>query len=186
MAPERRHTYAMDLKPYVDGLHRELLASAGSSDGEAMALAERLASSVASATRLTMLDVLSAAADEITRDLVPGSVEVRLRGRNPHFVVTPPGLDELPAEDFEAATAAPVPEGAPPLPSGNEGAVGRINFRPPEQLKARIEAAAAQEAMSVNAWLVRVATAALDPGTSQPRPGNRGSGPTRRYVGWVG
>ncbi|MFF0226409.1 toxin-antitoxin system HicB family antitoxin [Streptomyces sp. NPDC004629] len=175
----------MDLTPYVDGLHRELLASAGSSDDEAMALAERLASSVASATRLTMLDVLSAAADEITRDLVPGSVEVRLRGRNPHFVVTPPGLDESPEEDFEAP-AAPAPKDTPPPPSGGEGAVGRINFRPPEQLKARIEAAAAEEGLSVNAWLVRVATAALDPGTSQPRSGRRGPAQARRFVGWVG
>ncbi|MFJ1561527.1 toxin-antitoxin system HicB family antitoxin [Streptomyces mirabilis] len=175
----------MDLTPYVDGLHRELLASAGSSDSEAAALAERLASSVASATRLTMLDVLSAAADEITRDLVPGSVEVRLRGRNPHFVVTPPGLDEPPEEDFEVPTSSPAPEEAP-LPTGSEGTVGRINFRPPEQLKSRIEAAAAQEGLSVNAWLVRVATAALDPGTSPPRSGRRDSGPTRRFVGWVG
>ncbi|MFV2083259.1 hypothetical protein [Micromonospora sp. LOL_021] len=37
---------------------------------------------------MTLLDALSAAADEITRDLAPGSVELRLRGRDPHFVVT--------------------------------------------------------------------------------------------------
>ena len=125
----------MDLTPYVDGLHRELLASAGAGDGEAMALAERLAASVASATRLTMLDVLSAAADEITRDLVPGSVEIRLRGRNPHFVVTSPSFHEALDDDLEPPEDAPAPEEALPAPSGTEGAVGRINFRPPEQLK---------------------------------------------------
>ncbi|KUM78482.1 toxin-antitoxin system HicB family antitoxin [Streptomyces sp. ISL-22] len=176
----------MDLTPYVDGLHRELLASAGAGDGEAMALAERLAASVASATRLTMLDVLSAAADEITRDLVPGSVEVRLRGRNPHFVVTSPSFHEALDDDVEHPQDEPAPEQVPAPPSGAEGAVGRINFRPPEQLKARIEAAAAKEGLSVNAWLVRVTTAALDAGATQPRPGRRGPGPTRHYVGWVG
>ncbi|MDH6486627.1 toxin-antitoxin system HicB family antitoxin [Streptomyces sp. SAI-127] len=176
----------MDLTPYVDGLHRELLASAGAGDGEAMALAERLAASVASATRLTMLDVLSAAADEITRDLVPGSVEIRLRGRNPHFVVTSPSFHEAPDDDLEPPEDAPTPEEALPAPSGTEGAVGRINFRPPEQLKARIEAAAAKEGLSVNAWLVRVATAALDAGATQPRSGRRSPGPTRHFVGWVG
>lgn len=64
--------------------------------------------------------------------------------------------------------------------------MGRINFRPPEQLKARIEAAAAQEGTSVNAWLVRVAGAAVETGAKQPRPGRRGHGPTRSYVGWAG
>ena len=37
-----------------------------------------------------LLDALSSAADEITRELAPGSVEVRLRGREPQFAVTPP------------------------------------------------------------------------------------------------
>src|ERR1700678_2085670 len=35
-----------------------------------------------------MLDVLTAAMDEITWELAPGSVEVRLRGREPVFVVS--------------------------------------------------------------------------------------------------
>ncbi|MFK0149886.1 toxin-antitoxin system HicB family antitoxin [Streptomyces griseus] len=175
----------MDLAPYVDSLHRELLAAAGTRDDEAAALAERLASSVASATRLTMLDVLSAAADEITRDLVPGSVEVRLHGRNPHFVVAPTVVPESSDDDFAAPHAEPAPEQTPP-PGATEGPVGRINFRPPEQLKSRIEAAAAREGLSVNAWLVRVAGAAVETGADQPQPGRRGQGPTRSYVGWVG
>ncbi|MYR83664.1 toxin-antitoxin system HicB family antitoxin [Streptomyces sp. SID685] len=176
----------MDLTPYVEGLHRELLASAGADDSEAMALAERLASSVVSATRLTMLDVLSAAADEITRDLVPGSVEVRLRGRNPYFVVAPPGIQE-PVDDDPVPPPAPAPAAETPLPPSTEGAVGRINFRPPEHLKARIEAAAAKDGQSLNAWLVRVTTAALDAESAQPSPsGRRGPGPSRRYIGWVG
>ena len=36
-----------------------------------------------------------------------------------------------------------------------EGAMSRINLRMPERLKARVEAAAAGEGLSVNAWLVR-------------------------------
>ena len=35
-----------------------------------------------------MQDALGAAADEITRELAPGSVELRIRDRNPEFVVT--------------------------------------------------------------------------------------------------
>lgn len=40
-----------------------------------------------------MLNVLSAAMDEITRELAPGSVDVRLRGLDPDFVVTLPPTD---------------------------------------------------------------------------------------------
>ena len=41
--------------------------------------------------------------------------------------------------------------------------MSRINVRMPEQLKARVEAAAAAEGLSVNAWLVRAAAAAVGP-----------------------
>ncbi|WP_432167068.1 hypothetical protein [Streptomyces sp. bgisy031] len=40
--------------------------------------------------------MLSAAMDEITRELAPGSVDVRLRGLDPDFVVTPPPRDAPP------------------------------------------------------------------------------------------
>lgn len=60
---------------------------------EARALAERLTAPLESAARLTMLNVLSAATDEITRELAPGSVDVRLRGLDPDFLVTLPPAD---------------------------------------------------------------------------------------------
>ena len=40
--------------------------------------------------------------------------------------------------------------------------MSRINLRMPEQLRTRIEAAAATAGLSVNAWLVRAAAAAAD------------------------
>lgn len=159
----------MDLTPYTESLRQELLAAA--EPGEATALAERLAAAVASATRLTMFDVLSAAADEITREMTPGSVEVRLRGRDPFFVVTPA------VGETEEQEPAP----SPAAPTGNDGAVSRINFRPPEQLKQRIEAAANHEGLSTNAWLVRVVSAALV-GDQRPRRGRKDG----HFTGWVG
>ncbi|KZM73409.1 toxin-antitoxin system HicB family antitoxin [Nocardia terpenica] len=165
----------MDLTPYVDGLREELLAAA--EPGEASELARRLVASVASATRLTMLDVLSAAADEITRELVPGSVEVRLRDRNPHFVVTPGAIGEA-----EAGAAPEAPDVPAPVPGGKDGAVSRINFRPPEQLKQRIEAAAGEAGLSVNAWLIQAVGAAL----AGDRRTGRNGGRTGRFTGWVG
>ena len=79
----------MDLTPYVENLRRELAVAAEAGGEEARALAERLTAPLESGIRLTLLDALSAAADEITRELAPASVELRLRGGEPEFVASP-------------------------------------------------------------------------------------------------
>ena len=79
----------MDLTQYVSDLRHQLTVAAEAGGDDARALAERLTAPLESAARLALLDALSAAAAEITRDLAPGSVDVRLRGREPTFVVTP-------------------------------------------------------------------------------------------------
>ncbi|HVT69235.1 MAG TPA: hypothetical protein VHF26_15905 [Trebonia sp.] len=53
----------------------------------------------------------------------------------------------------------------------------------PDHLKARVEEAAGQQGISVNAWLVRAVTAALEPGTGSRPAGQPRSG--RSYTGWV-
>ena len=171
----------MDLRSYVDFLGRELATAAEGGGEEARALAERLAGAVESAVRLTLLEALSAAADEITRDLAPGSVEVRLRGRDPSFVV------RLPPAEPAYATVAPDHELVPDAGSAgaDDAATARINFRLPEHLKASIEEAAAKEGRSVNAWLGRVVSAALrQPGKEQGSE-QRGGWGRQHYTGWV-
>jgi hypothetical protein len=170
----------MDITPYVDSLRRELAAAADLGGADARALAERLAGPLESAVRLALLDALAAAADEITRDLAPGSVELRLRGREPGFVVTPPPT-ELPPEDDMDASAPTV---APP-PDVDDGATSRINFRLPDQLKSRIEEAASRDGLSVNAWLVRAAAAAVQTTGAARQPGRRTPVGGQRYTGWV-
>lgn len=164
----------MDLESYVDHLRRELAVAAAAGGEDARALAERLTGPLESAARLALLEALSAAADEITRELAPGSVEVRLRGRDPDFVVTPPPADR-PSEDGGAGSAPPPP--APP--EAEEGGTSRITLRIPEHLKPRIDDAAARAGLSVNAWLVRAVSAALEP------VGRRSASGSHRYTGWV-
>ncbi|SEL48742.1 toxin-antitoxin system HicB family antitoxin [Nonomuraea pusilla] len=175
----------MDLAPYVAQLRRELAIAAGAGGEEARALAERLASTLESAARLALLEALSAAADEITQDLTPGSVEVRLRGRDPDFVVTPPPTAPPPEVESETGRAGS-PPAPPPPPDTDDGGTSRISLRVPEQLKPRIEEAAARDGLSVNAWLVRAISAALDPGEPGGRSGRRPAQHTgNRYSGWV-
>jgi hypothetical protein len=199
----------MDLTPYVDSLRRELAEAAELGGAEARALAERLSGPLESAARLALLDALSAATDEITRDLAPGSVELRLRGREPSFVVTPPPAfadTDVPA--MTATTGTPAGSVGPVGPVGPVGSAGpaavpidddsttaRINFRLSEQLKARIEEAAGRDGMSVNAWLVRAATAAVmgmgagtggvPPYEAERRAANGPPSSGQRFTGWV-
>lgn len=176
----------MDLTSYVNNLEREFAGLAEAGGEEASALVERLTGSLESAIRMTLLDALSAAADEITRDLAPGSVELRLRGRDPNFVVTTP-----PAEPYEFATedTEATVDGAPDrdLLIAEDGPAARINVRLPEQLKTAIEEAAAKEGRSVNAWLARAAASALQQPDRDPRPDMRSSGrrTKQRISGWV-
>src|SRR5512132_2738353 len=169
----------MNLELYVENLHRQLVVAAEAGGEEARALAERLAAPLEAAIRLTLQDALAAAAEEITTELAPGSVELRLRGRDPEFVVTPPPADPS-AEDL----ADGADDRTPAVPEG-EGTVSRINLRLPDHLKARIEQAAGSEGLSVNAWLVRAAAAALERDGPPRRPERRASQGAQRYTGWA-
>jgi hypothetical protein len=171
----------MDLTPYVDKLREELAVAAEAGGPEARDLAERLTAPLESALRLTLLEALSAAADEITSDLAPGSVDVRLRGRDPQFVVVAvPG--GTPPPGATAAVSAPAVDEAA-LTAG--AASARINLRLPDDLKARVEAAAGRAQVSVNTWLVRAAAAALDSDHHQRTAGTPAADGSQRFTGWV-
>jgi len=200
----------MNLSGYVETLRQQLAVAAAAGGDDARALAERLTAPLDSATRLVLLDALSAAAGEITRDMAPGSVDLRLRDREPSFVVTlpPPPEPETTAPEPEpdpqetAAAQAPTPAQAP---DDGDAAMVRINLRLPEHLKSRVEDAAGQAGLSVNSWLVRAATTALDlhqggtPQSPRSSPSPRGPGGRprpasddwraprsgQRYTGWV-
>jgi hypothetical protein len=175
----------MDLTPYVELLRRELAVAAEAGGEEARALAERLTTPLESAIRLTLLEALSAATAEITHDLAPGSVHVRLTGRDPDFVVMLPPADPSTreAETTRAPAGATYEDTAL---AGDKGGTSRINLRLPDDVKVRVEETAGRERISVNAWLVRAAVAALQqqPGSSAD-PGHRGSSRGQRFTGWA-
>ncbi|MBD0671244.1 toxin-antitoxin system HicB family antitoxin [Streptomyces sp. CBMA156] len=192
----------MDLTPYVENLRNELAVAAATGGDEARALAERLTLPLESAVRLTLLNALSAAMGEVTRDLAPGSVDVRLRGLDPEFVVTaPPGSGAFHG-DLPPVTPSVAPSMAPgvaPLaaampsapPEPDETGTARINLRLPAHLKARAEEAAGEAGLSLNAWLVRALAGALEGGEPARRPvADPGSHVPRSvggqgFTGWV-
>jgi hypothetical protein len=167
----------MNLALYVESLREQLIAAADMGGAESRAVVDRLSAGLEAATRLVLLEAVSAAADEITRELAPGAVEVRLRGTDPDFVVTLPAA----AAGEVAAEGSATPLGVIPQ-GGDEGGTSRLNLRLPEALKVRIEEAARREGLSLNAWLVRTAAAAAE--SPQGRVPRTPSG-SQRYTGWV-
>jgi hypothetical protein len=174
----------MDLSPYIANIHQQLADSAEAGGDEARSLAERLAAPLDSAIRLALQDALGTAAEEITLELAPGSVELRLRGRNPEFVVTLPPAEQTADDRADAAQDIAYSLAPHNLGEGDDGGMSRINLRMPDQLKTRVEQAAGNEGLSVNTWLVRAAGLALDRSDTTRRAGRAASGPGR-FTGWV-
>ena len=123
----------MDLAPYLSDLRTQLAAAAEPGGPEARDLADRLTATLESTFRLALLDALSVATAEITQELAPVSVELRLRGRDPEFVVVvPPAAVEL------AAPRGPARPGV----GTTTRTMTRINLRLGQDLKDRVEDAA--------------------------------------------
>lgn len=161
----------MELGPYVSDLQRQLADAAANGAEDTRAVAERLATGLDAATRLVLLDALSAAVGEITRDLAPGSVDLRLRGREVEFVVTPPTTDQ--DADERPAVALDL----------DDASTSRTTLRLPDALKARVDEAAAADGLSVNTWLVRAVASALQP--KQRRSAQRTLRTGDSFAGWA-
>jgi hypothetical protein len=187
----------MDITPYVESLRHDLAAAAEAGGPEARAAADRLALALDPAVRLMLMDALSQAAAEITSELPAGAIDVRLRGREPQFVV------DVPTQ----SVAAPSPSGAAAPAAAQEDAeegevegdaVARITLRIPESVKYKAEELAAKSGHSLNSWIVNVVRAAtreravnvdIDlssiPFFDGPGfPTGRGRG-SKRMTGWV-
>ena len=158
----------MQLEQYVIDLQRQLANAADNGGDETRAVAERLASGLDAATRLVLLDALSAAVGEITRDLAPASVDLRLRGREVEFVVSQTAAE---AEHDDVALDL------------DDTSSSRTTLRLPDAIKAKVDEAAAADGLSVNTWLVRAVAAALQP--KQRRSAQRTLRTGDNFAGWA-
>jgi hypothetical protein len=140
---------------HIDAIKRDLagvIAALG--DDAVVEQWRRLADAVEPSLRLRLIDLLSEAALALNGQLTNGHIEVRLAGRDPELVF----VDEPTAPE------------EPPAPGDDLSA--RITLRLPEGLKSGIEAAAAREGVSTNAWIVRSLARALEPRAAR-RSSNR-------------
>ena len=161
----------MDITGYVEQLRAELSAAAAPGGEEMVATAHQLSAALDASVRMALLEALSDAAAEITAALDHVVVEVRLKGREPQFVV----------EIAETPVATTDDVGSQPDDGDDDASTARITLRLPEALKQRAEDSAARSRQSLNTWLVEAIRQATRP-TDDTR-GRRGIG--RQLSGWA-
>lgn len=162
----------MELSPYIESLKQSLNAAAAPGGKEITAAAALLAQALEPSARLSFLEAMADTAAEITDALDDVSVEARLHGREIEFVVNEMG----------PSTDSRVPPD--PASTGESDETARITLRLPEPLKKSVEQAASSATTSVNAWLVRAITAAVDDGYSR-KFSSGGRKPGRRFTGYA-
>lgn len=182
----------MDITEYVDALRRDLAQAARAMGPETEQAAERIGFALDSSARLALMDALSHAAAEITNELDGTSVEVRLQGREPVFVVVGGGPAAL-ADDTQSIHT----DDTTAMSADEEGPeTSRITLRLPEVLKARAEELATGRGQSLNTWIVNAVRAATSSGITvnigaqlgpQFGPGapGRNRSSNKRVQGWV-
>ena len=126
----------MQLEPHVEALRAELARLAELGDENVAAAATRLSEALGATLSMRLLGLLSEAALEVSSQLPAGHVELRLAGEEPSLVYVSDEAAPQPAQAEDALTA-------------------RITLRLPDSLKTSLEAAAAQDGVSLNSWIVK-------------------------------
>jgi predicted HicB family RNase H-like nuclease len=142
----------MKMSLVIEGLRSDVAAVGELGDETVAEVADRIAAIVARSASSRILELLSDVASEVSAELPQGHLEIRLVGDDVQFAY----VDErAPTQEPEAELSA------------------RITLRLSEPLKARVEASAGREGLSVNSFVLRT----LERGTSTAtaRSGRGGS-----------
>jgi hypothetical protein len=135
----------MQIEGYVQALRDDLARVAALGDESTARAAELLSVALESSLGRRLQEALGEAALELSSQLDSGRVEVRIAGGDPELVLV---------RDEDGSSAAE---------PADEAFTARITLRLPESLKARLEAAANREGVSVNTWLVQMLHHAAEP-----------------------
>jgi hypothetical protein len=160
----------MELDHYLESVRRSVENATALADDQTRSVAQRLGATLDDAGRLALISALSDAAGEISRELSPGSVELRMAGGRPEFVVTPAPSQLTGADDDDLDDNDDSTEPAGELAPDADEPTARITLRLPMSVKNKVDEAADAEGISSNAWLMRTVMTALQGGRGVPRP----------------
>ena len=146
----------MELSPYIESVRAGVVNASSLADAQTQHVAQRLGTAIESSTRLALIQALSDAAGTISAELAPSSVELRMVGQDPEFVVS------LQTTESEPTLLMPEPESASEeTAEAEDEPVARITLRLPQSVKGRVDEVASSEGISTNAWLIRAVMDAL-------------------------
>src|SRR3989440_12142471 len=156
----------MDLSQYVQQLREALASAAAAGDEQTQRTGALLGAAIEPAARLAIMNALSDLAAEVTAALDDRVVEVRLDGRDVRVAVSSPSdIDDQSAEPRASGSGE---DGPPPPSEPGAGAFGdaggdirRMTLRLIDQVKAQAERAAAEQGVSLNAWVSQAVSSAL-------------------------
>jgi hypothetical protein len=181
----------MDLTPYVNQLREDLTTAASAGDEQTRHTAAMLSVALAPAARLAIMNALSELAAEVTAALDDRVVEVRLDGRDVRVAVS--SSSDIGDQSAEPRAGASGEDGTPPSCDPTASAFGdaggdirRMTLRLIDQVKAQAERAAAEQGVSLNAWVSQAVASALrgEP-WNDPRWGSGDRRGRNRVQGWV-
>ena len=159
----------MDLSPYLESVRSGVAQASALADEQTQHIAERLGTAMEASTRLALIEALSDAAGTISAELAPSSVELRMVGSDPEFVIS--------VQTAEAEPTLLLPESEPDGEATGESStaeaedepVARVTLRLPQSVKMRVDEMASTDGISTNAWLIRaVMDALIDRSGSRP------------------
>ena len=156
----------MDLSPYIESVRAGVVSASSLADEPTQHVAARLGTAIESSTRLALIRALSDAAGTISAELAPSSVEVRMVGSEPEFVVSIQTTDAEPTLLMPESEQAG--EDAAATSDVEDEPVARISLRLPQSVKTRVDEIASAEGISTNAWLIRAVMDALSERSSGP------------------
>ena len=134
----------MQIETYVQAVSDDLARIAAVGDESTARAAELLAVALESALTRRLQEALSEAALELSSQLGQGRVELRVAGGDTELIYVGEA-ERVPSES-----------------AADEANAARVTLRLPESLKARVEAVAAANGVSVNTWLVQAAARQLE------------------------
>jgi hypothetical protein len=146
----------MNLFPYVESVRQGVANAAALADDNTQQVASRLGTAIESSTRLALIQALSDAAGSISAELAPASVEVRMSGQDPDFVVSVPNQNSEPTMLLPQQDDPDSDE-----PELDEEPLARISLRLPNSVKTKVDEMADRDGISTNAWLIRAVVDAL-------------------------
>jgi hypothetical protein len=152
----------MNLSSYVTRVRDGVTQAAALADDHTRQVAERLGGAIDASTRLALIEALSDAAGTISAELAPSSVEVRMVGQDPEFVVSVHTDESEPTVLYpeSGSEMSGTPDGGPAA-DPDEEPVARISLRLPQSVKVKVDEMAAADGISTNAWLTRAVLDAL-------------------------